>query len=96
MAHAFGYEFCTVGYDSFTWVSIRFWQQKRGQVLSAILSAFTYDQQKRGQVLSAILSAFTYDESGNYSETAHVSATPTADPNPPPSPPTGLEIVNSP
>ena len=37
-------------------------------------------------------SAFTYDESGNYSETAHVSATPAADPNPP-TPPTGLEIV---
>ena len=31
-------------------------------------------------------SAFTYDEAGNYSETAHVSATPT--------PPTGLEIVD--
>ncbi len=38
--------------------------------------------------------AFTYDEAGNYSETAHVSATPT--PEPPPSPPTGLEIVNGP
>jgi chitodextrinase len=41
-------------------------------------------------------SAFTYDESGNYSETAHVSATPTPDPTPPPNPPTGLEIVNGP
>ena len=39
-------------------------------------------------------SAFTYDESGNYSETARVSATPT--PEPPPSPPTGLEIVDGP
>ena len=38
-------------------------------------------------------SAFTYDDSGNYSETAHVSATPTPDPTPPP---TGLEIVNGP
>ena len=41
-------------------------------------------------------SAFTYDEAGNYSETAHVSATPTPDPTPPPSSPTGLEIVNGP
>ena len=40
-------------------------------------------------------SAFTYDEAGNYSETAHVSATPTPDPTPP-TPPTGLEIVNGP
>ena len=56
----------------------------------------TKKKDKRGQVLSAILSAFTYDEAGNYSETAHVSATPTADPNPPPSQPTGLEIVNGP
>ena len=40
-------------------------------------------------------SAFTYDEAGNYSETAHVSATPTQDPTPP-TPPTGLEIVNGP
>ena len=38
-------------------------------------------------------SAFTYDEAGNYSETAHVSATPTPDPTPPPTPPTSLEIV---
>jgi len=37
-------------------------------------------------------SAFTYDEAGNYSETAHVSTTPTQDPTPP-TPPTGLEIV---
>ena len=55
----------------------------------------TKKKDKRGQVLSAILSAFTYDEAGNYSETAHVSATPTPDPTPP-TPPTGLEIVNSP
>ena len=37
-------------------------------------------------------SAFTYDEAGNYSESAHVSATPTPDPTPP-TPPSGLEIV---
>jgi hypothetical protein len=60
--------------------------------LFAVLNA---KRPKRGQVLSAFLSAFTYDESGNYSETAHVSATPTPDPTPP-TPPTGLEIVNSP
>ena len=41
-------------------------------------------------------SAFTYDEAGNYSETAHVSATPTPDPTPPPTPPAGLEIVDEP
>ena len=40
-------------------------------------------------------SAFTYDEAGNYSETAHVSATPTPDPTHP-TPPTGLDIVNGP
>ena len=55
----------------------------------------TRKKDEREQVLSAILSAFTYDESGNYSETAHVSATPTPDPTPP-TPPTGLEIVNGP
>ena len=60
--------------------------------LFAVLNA---ERPKRGQVLSAILSAFTYDETGNYSETAHVSATPTPDPTPP-TPPTGLEIVNGP
>jgi hypothetical protein len=64
-------------------------------MVKVMLEKGTEKDRKRGQVLSAILSAFTYDESGNYSETAHVSATPTADPNPP-SPPTGLEIVNSP
>ena len=59
--------------------------------LFAVLNA---ERPKRGQVLSAFLSAFTYDETGNYSETAHVSAASTPDPNPP-TPPTGLEIVES-
>ena len=68
-------------------------------MVKVMLEKGTEKDRKRGQVLSAILSAFTYDESGNYSETAHVSATPTPDQNPLPSPPTGLaglEIVNSP
>ncbi len=56
----------------------------------------TRKKDEREQVLSAILSAFTYDETGNYSETAHVSATPTPDPTPPTTPPTGLEIENGP
>ncbi len=62
-------------------------------MVKVMLEKGTEKDRKRGQVLSAILSAFTYDESGNYSETAHVvSATPTPDPTPP-TPPTGLEIV---
>jgi hypothetical protein len=62
-------------------------------MVKVMLEKGTEKDRKRGQVLSTILSAFTYDESGNYSETAHVSATPTPDPTPPPTPPTGLEIV---
>ena len=67
-------------------------------MVKVMLEKGTEKDRKRGQVLSAFLSAFTYDEAGKYSETAHVSATPTPDPNPPtlPTPPTGLEIVNSP
>ena len=37
-------------------------------------------------------SAFTYNEAGNYSETAHVSATPNSSGGPP-APPTGLKIA---